>query len=281
MATNESKNCPEGISFDFCLQALLEKDRLGYAGSFVQGFVHNANGPLQNLTMLTEMLLSGLDIQDRIFNANSRDEDQAGPWSEILEKQRRRIQQMREQITNLAGDLREFMQLHEIERTGADIDLNSLLTRMMRAFRSDLFFKHKVKAELKLAKNLPHVQVRGRHLIPSLFHLFQNAMTAMQVSPNKEFTIETCMDDGVILVKFTDSGSGLPQGVDPESLFGLFESKWPEDATQDQKTPHLGFGLYAVRNQLLPYGITVSLETAAETGGLSAVVRIPLQTGQA
>ncbi len=39
-----------------CIRALHEKDRLNYSGKFVQGFVHNANGPLQNLTMLTEMV---------------------------------------------------------------------------------------------------------------------------------------------------------------------------------------------------------------------------------
>ncbi len=280
MGTDKSGKTPDENTLDLCLRALYEKDRLGYAGRFVQGFVHNANGPLQNLTMLTEMVLSGLDMQDRMFRNGAGQEGDADKWSEIHEKQRKRITQMREQIANLAGDLREFMQLHETERNAADIDLNALLTRMMRVFRSDLFFKHKVTSELNLTRNLPHVRVLGRHMIPALFHLFQNAMTAMQDSPRKEFSVSTSMTDGEIQVRFTDSGPGLPPGEDPESLFGLFESKWPESEST-LKSANLGFGLYAARQLLAPYGIAVALETESGKEGVSAVIRIPLKSDQA
>jgi signal transduction histidine kinase len=136
-----------------CIRALHEKDRSSYSGKFVQGFVHNANGPLQNLTMLTEMLISGVDFQDRLFNSHA---DESEKWSDLLGKQRKRLTQMREQISNMAADLREFMQLYEIERCGTEIDINAVLARMAKVFRSDLFFKHQVKSELRLAKNLPH-----------------------------------------------------------------------------------------------------------------------------
>ena len=36
--------------------------------------------------------------------------------------------------------------------------------RMSKVFRSDLFFKHQVKYELRLAKNLPHIKALGRDL---------------------------------------------------------------------------------------------------------------------
>ena len=47
------------------------------------------------------------------------------------------------------------MQLYEIERCGTELDINAILARMAKVFRSDLFFKHQVKSELRLAKNLP------------------------------------------------------------------------------------------------------------------------------
>ena len=202
MAAGKSSKSEE-IFVEQCIRALHEKDRLNYSGKFVQGFVHNANGPLQNLTMLTEMLVSGLELQDRIFRSNSGENEK---WSELLGKQRKRLAQMREQISNLAADLREFMQLHEIERCGTEIDINALLTRMAKVFRSDLFFKHQVKSELRLAKNLPHIKVLGRDIVPAVFHLFQNAVTALKESPKKELIVETCMQDGQIVVRITDSG---------------------------------------------------------------------------
>ena len=54
MAAEKPKENQEQFAAQ-CIEALYEKDRLNYAGEFVQGFVHNTNGPLQNLTMLAEM----------------------------------------------------------------------------------------------------------------------------------------------------------------------------------------------------------------------------------
>ena len=263
----------EQILIERCIRALHEKDRSNYSGKFVQGFVHNANGPLQNLTMLAEMLISGVELQDRLFRSNS---DENEKWSDLLGKQRKRLTQMREQISNLAADLREFMQLYEIERCGTEIDINAVLARMAKVLRSDLFFKHQVKSELRLAKNLPHVKALGRDFVPAVFHLFQNAITALKESPKKELIAESCMQAGEIVVRITDSGLGPPEELHPDTLFDLFESRWQNhDSKAACADPHLGFGLYAARQLLLPYGFSVSLERTAQ--GTSALIRMPLQ----
>jgi len=269
-AKKPSKN---DISIDRLIHALHEKDRLNYAGKFVQGFVHNINGPLQNLTMLTEMLLSGLDLQDRIFSAACTQNEN---WSELLGKQRKRLIQMREQIIKLADDLKEFMQLHEIERCGTEIDINNLLTRMAKVFRSDLFFKHHVKSELRLANNLPHIKVLGSDIVPAIFHLFQNAILALREAPKKELIVESCKQAGEIVVRITDSGLGLPEGLNHDVLFDLFESRWQQSDTKTASSnQHLGFGLYAARHLLVPYGFSVTLERTGER--TSAVIRMPLK----
>jgi len=263
----------EKLFTEKCIRALHEKDRSNYSGKFVQGFVHNINGPLQNLTMLTEMLTSGMELQDRIFGSNCSEDEK---WAELLGKQQKRLAQMREQISNLAADLREFMQLHEIERYGTEIDINALLNRMEKVFRSDLFFKHHVKSELRLEKNLPHIKVPGRDFVPAVFHIFHNAITALKESPKKELIVESCMQTGEIVVRITDSGFGPPEELHPDILFDLFESRWQHCDSQAVSTDqHLGFGLYAARQLLLPHGISVSLERTGET--TSALIRMPVQ----
>jgi signal transduction histidine kinase len=183
---------------------------------------------------------------------------------------------MREQISNLAADLREFMQLYEIERCGTEIDINAVLARMAKVLRSDLFFKHQVKSELRLAKNLPHVKALGRDFVPAVFHLFENAITALKESPKKELIVESCMQAGDIVVRITDSGFGPPEELHPDILFDLFESRWQNrDSQAVSSDQHLGFGLYAARQLLLPYGFSVSLERTDE--GTSALIRMPLQ----
>ena len=261
------------ISEEQYLEALYEKDRLNYSGKFVQGFIHNANGPLQNLTMLSEMLLSGAELQDRIFKSHSGENEE---WSALLEKMRRRLTQIRQQVFNLATDLQEFMQVHEIEQQGTEIDINALLTMMVKLFRADLFFKHQVKCELVLAKNLPHIKVPGKDMVPAVFHLFQNSVTALRTSAKKEMTVETSMQSEEITVRITDSGCGLPEGVELAVLFDLFESRWAKsDHIGAPADRYLGFGLYAARQLLLPHGVQVSLEKAAE--GVSALIRAPLK----
>lgn len=265
------------ISEDQYIGALYEKDRLNYSGRFVQGFVHNANGPLQNLTMLAEMLLSGIELQDRIFKSHSGENQE---WSALVEKQRRRLTQMREQISNLSADLREFMQLYEIERLGTEIDINAILTRMVKLFRADLFFKHHVNCELRLAKNLPHIKVCGKDMVLAVFHLFQNGVTALKTSAQKVLVVETSMQDGEITVRITDSGDGLPEEVEPDILFELFESRWQKSDNKGAPADlHLGFGLYAARQLLLPYGLQVSLEKSGQ--GACAVIRAPLDSKSA
>ncbi|MCE5335878.1 MAG: hypothetical protein LLG06_14950 [Desulfobacteraceae bacterium] len=274
-----TKDIPEidGKVLQQLMAALHEKDRLTYAAHFVQGFVHNANGPLQNLTMLAEMLMSGLDMQDRLFRSASCDPEK---WSQLVEKQRKRLTQIRDQVFHLAGDLREFMQLHEVERGGTEIDINSLLSRMARVFRADLFFKHQVKSELRLAGNLPHIKILGRDIVPALYHLFQNAVFSMRTSPTKELTVETRMGENAILVRITDTGCGLGECEDSECLFVPFETRWPRSETPSQMgCRNLGFGLYAARQLLLPYGCTVTLEPN-ETG-VTAAVSMPLPQKQA
>ncbi len=257
-----------------CIRALYEKDRLNYSGKFVQGFVHNANGPLQNLTMLAEMLGSCMELQDRTFKSSSGENEK---WTELLGKQQRRLTQMREQIYNLAVELREFMQLHEIERYGTEIDINVLITRMARVFRADLFFKHQVKSELRLAKNLPHIKALGRDIVPAVFHLFHNAIIALRGSLKKELIVETEMQADQIVVSITDSGCGLAKEQHPDALFELFESGWQNiDGKEAFEDLHLGFGLYAARQLLLPYGFTVVLEK--RDPGTSAIIRMPLET---
>ncbi len=268
----EKPSKTEAQIMEQCIRALYEKDRLNYSAKFVQGFVHNANGPLQNLTMLTEMLGSGIEVQDRLFRSNAGENEK---WSEVMAKQQKRLAQTREQIHNLAGDLREFMQLHEIERYGTEIDINILITRMARVFRSDLFFKHQVKSELRLAKNLPHIKALGRDLVPAVFHLFHNAVLALKGSAEKELIVETYLQDGQLVVSITDSGCGLGDEDNAEALFELFESRWRNyDGETTSRDFHLGFGLYAARQLLLPYGFTVILEK--RDAGTSAIIRMPL-----
>lgn len=257
------------------LQALFEKDRLGYLGFFIQGLIHNINGPLQNMSMLVEIFEKSLESQDLMVRQACPELQEK--WALLHEKQEKRCAQLQQQITVLADMMRDFMIVHELERSGTEIDLNLLLSKLGRVFRADLFFKHQVRLDLRLARNLPLVRIPGRHFVPSVVHIFRNCLTAMKGAERRELVVETRMDDDLIRVCFEDTGCGLGSGEDVESLFDLFHSRWPvREAELGRDEKHLGFGLYAARSLLAPYGVTLRLEPLPS--GSRCVIEIPVRS---
>lgn len=258
------------VLYEKCLEALFEKDRLGYLGHFLRGFVHNINGPLQNISMLVEILLRGLDAQDRFMRSHSKAD--AEEWDDLMAKQRTRFAQMHQQIAGLAQMLRDFMVIHEMERKGTELDLNLVLTKLTNVFRADLFFKHQVELDLKLTKNLPMLQIPGRCLIPALVHLIRNALVAMWNSPRKRLTIESLARDEKVVVVFKDSGCG---SMDDEQMwFKPFYSGWETPSRDGEEEKHSGFGLYAVDRLLAPYGAEIRFEPEAE--GTRVILELPV-----
>ena len=257
-------------SFDRCIEVMLEMDRLGYLGRLVQGFVHNINGPLQNMSMLTEILLRGQEQMDAFVT--SRLPEAGSDWREVSERQMKRFGQMEQQISGLAETLRDFMTVHEIERNEERIDLNLLLAKLASIFRADLFFKHQVELELRLERNLPMIAVPGHCLVPSFIHIIRNALIAMRNTPQKKLVIETAAEEGSVRTTFYDSGVGLGDIEGDENLFELFRSDWERCGPCNET--FMGFGLFAVRKRLSPYGVSLELKN----GPTGAVATLNLPT---
>ncbi len=261
----------DGLFLEKCLEALFEKDHLNYLGHFVKGFIHNINGPLQNISMLMELLLREIESQDRYVRSHVKEHPEE--WRNLVEKQRTRYEQVGRQVSNLAETMRDFMVINEIERTGTEIDLNLVLTKLVNVFRSDLFFKHQVNLELKLTRNLPLIYIPGSKIVPVLVHLFRNALIAMKHSPRNHLTIESAMEGDNVVVIFQDSGCGI-ESPEEEACFELFYSGWEKHGScQEEHEKHIGFGLFAARQLLSPYGAKIRLEGDGQ--GTRAIAEIP------
>ena len=262
-------------NYERSLDALFEKDRLSQFGRVVKGLIHNINGPLQNLSMLVEMLSKGQDQLDGL--ALSRPEGFSEKWEGVSSKQRQRFQRLTQQISLLAGILRDFMVLLDIERNQSRVDLNLIIEKMASVFQADLFFKHDVEMDLQLERGLPLASIHGRDIIPALMHLFQNAITALREAPQKKLTIECLREsEEFIRIVFRDSGCG--PGAEPSvgDRCDLFYSNWPETVIiHEHGEKHFGFGLYAVRQLLGPYGVEFRLERDLQV--TEAILKIPIQ----
>jgi len=261
--------------FDQCLEASFEKDRLSHLGRLVRGLIHNVNGPLQNVSMLTEMLLKGQDQLDQM--ARTQPVEDPGGWEKALGKQRQRMERLTQQIANLAGILRDFMVLLEIERNESEVDLRLLLCKLVRVLQSDLFLKHEVEVELNLAEEIPLVRILGRDLVPSFMHLFHNCLCALKHSTRKKLTVDCFLEGDLIKILFLDTGCGVDPRKDQDPYFELFFSDWPPlSAAKENDDKHFGFGLFCVRRLLSPYGVSIRLEP--NDPGTRVELSIPVQT---
>jgi signal transduction histidine kinase len=241
-----------------CFQALLYKDQQGYLGEFIQGLIHNINGPLQNMSMLAELITAG---QQRANDFAMRHlSEHQGEWKLLHEKQNQRLGQVSDQIGTFVEMLRDIIYVLELERTEGGLDVNQVITRLMQILRADLFFKHQVATEMRLASGLPLVSVPAGMLILAMVHLFRNAMIAMRESKDKHLIVETCWREPQVWFVFRDSGCGFTP-AQTDRLFEPHYSGWGIDQSKpDKHHKHLGLGLFTVRTALLPYGAAVTLE---------------------
>lgn len=241
-----------------CFEALLYKDHQGYLGEFIQGLIHNFNGPLQNMSMLVELIVAGQKRANDFAMLHLAEQQSA--WTLIHEKQNQRLGQVSEQIGKFVEMLRDIIYILELERAEGGLDVNHVMTRLLQVFRADLFFKHQVTMDLRLASGLPRVGIPANVLISALVHLFRNAMIAMRDSHDKKLTIQTYGKKHHVWYVLRDTGCGYaPEQAD--MLFEPYFSGWRVDASKpDKHDKHLGMGLFTVRMALLPYGGTVSIE---------------------
>jgi signal transduction histidine kinase len=255
------------------LDALMEKDRFCHTGKLVRGLIHNINGPLHNLSMLVEMMEQGHRQLDGL--ANDRDGEGQEAWQKLLTKQRERLDRLARQVSALVDMLQDFMILQEIENSESDVDLPFVLKKLAKIFRADLFLKHQVEVHLELQENLPPLRIPGKDLVPALMHLFQNAILALHEAPRKRLVIQCQRIGKIIRVEFRDTGTGYDPSIPEDTLFDLFYSNWPNrpNGLHNLDSPQ-GFGLFAVRRLMEPYGAKANLER--EAGETRAILEIPL-----
>jgi len=224
--------------------------------------------------MLVEFMIAGLNRLHGLSSSNCETESEEK--TQILERERQRLQKLSQQVSLLDNILRDLRSLNEIERNSTEVDLNLLISSLLGTFRCDLFFKHKVQFELKLAHDPPLIRVLARHLIPTLVHLFQNAMIALREAPEKHLIIESRVEATKIWLLFRDSGCGLKPGEE-DKCFELFYSGWPTTVQKQER--HFGVGLFLASTLMEPYGVKMRLQREGQQ--TNATLEIPIRVREA
>ncbi len=254
-------------------EALIEMDQPAHLGRLVRGLIHNINGPLQNISMLLELLeRTQSKMEDHFQAVPPEHRDVLMGW---CMSQRSRIERLLDQVHLFSEMLRDFMVLHEIQVNESEIDVNLILEKLGRVYKADLFFKHHVVFECRLAPRVPLLRVLAKHLIPALQHLMENALLAVRKTPEKRIVLSSELHGDQVRITLEDSGCGLPEEVSTERLFEPLVSAWSEEIrAEDPHRSHRGLGLTIARALLKPYGALLSLQPLP--GGTQARIVVPV-----
>lgn len=258
---------------DFPLEALAELDRPAHMGRLLRGLIHNINGPLQNISMLMELMGRNHAKLEEHLQAQSASTQNT--WRPLWEGQKGRMQRVLDQIRGFSEMLKDFMVLQEVETNESELEMNLILDKLSRVYRADLFFKHHVTVIMRPASKLPLLRLRGQDVVPALRHLVENAVLSMRASKEKTLTLCTEVTEDHVVVDVRDTGCGLPKDRSPEELFQPFVTAWPDEVRlADKASRHFGIGLTLAQKLLEPYRAFISLEPE-ESGGTSARVFLP------
>ncbi|MEW6219701.1 MAG: sensor histidine kinase [Thermodesulfobacteriota bacterium] len=234
--------------------------RQAAVGRLLRGFVHNLNGPLQVFSMHAELLRwmfsRALPIVDRLEAAElpEASREQVHELKGLLEARFRVMDQLQAEMAACQEIVRQIMGTEAADESlGSTCTLNTVIADELAFLQADLFFKHKVSRELRLAPRLPplHRGVVPAHQI--VFILLENAVDNLRQSETPRLTITTEVEGDRVLALFEDSGPPVLD-ADRERIFAPFFTTRPG---------HPGMGLFLGRLLASDSGGSLECETAA------------------
>lgn len=265
---------------------LIQAEKQAIIGSSVQGVIHNVINPLTVISGKAELLKSELDdIKQK--GAITHEARIAMPHAcpdalqTLGEIDAQLIDKIGQDINIICQNSQKIFQivdnilkksLKEQQNTPSRIDINSLIMQDMEFFKSDLYFKHQVKASYHLDPSLGEVNMVYSHLSQVFDNLVKNAIDAMYDSPDKEITISTYQDDEYVFISINDTGNGIPPHLKDKIFEQFFTTKKPKEDSKSKQRIGAGLGLHTCLELLRPYGGEIQVESQLGNGSTFKIV---------
>ncbi len=228
-------------------------------GKLVRGFIHNLNGPLHALGI--EMDLIGHLLLKRVDDG-----------SETMDRLQVRLQRMEEEFERMTRLIRvttEGMDLNEL--TSGFFHLNAFIQQQIAFLKADLYFKHKVEVDLRLAPDL--AVMRGPRTNPALglAWLMQAVIEEMERTELQKLQLETSL---------VESGQSLRFHFESGALSEPFRGAL-QCAVEGTEAPLIRssqLGAYLSFRHLLSQGALIRCETPPSGTSVEVILRPAAQT---
>jgi len=134
----------------------------------------------------------------------------------------REIEEASRRIASLVQAVKSYSYMDRSSLGPVDVERDLDVT--LRIFQHQL--KHQgIQLVRRYANNLPVMQANGGELNQVWTNLIDNAIDAMQDSPQKVLEVRTCLEPGCILVEVADSGKGIPKEIESRIFDAFFTTK--------------------------------------------------------
>ncbi|MBW6516764.1 MAG: GHKL domain-containing protein [Candidatus Cloacimonetes bacterium] len=191
---------------------LIKSNRLADLGRMVEGVVHNINSPLNTIVGFAQLI--------KKQHPDNQDVDK------IISAGNNIAKNVRQLMTKVKEDSISMMRL---------IDINDVVTQELETCQHNIFFAHSVKLVTDLAPMDKKINATHGEISLCIANMINNAIQSMENTEEKVLTVKTRLQDNMVAVEISDTGTGIPK----ENLEKLFS---PEFSTKDAQDGE-GFGL--------------------------------------
>lgn len=177
---------------------LIEIYRFMSVGKLINGLIHNLNGPLHSLGM-------EMDVLNHLLHAPKK-----RPGSELIEDISGRLKRMDEQFENLARLIRLSASRMDVsDEHAVYLHLNPFLSQEVEFLKANLYFKHEVRIDLRLAEDIPSFKRPPENLALGLSWFLQGVVEEIERGEMKGLAVETRKVEAGVSVRIEMEGGAL------------------------------------------------------------------------
>jgi len=224
---------------------MIQAAKLAAVGELAGGIAHEINNPLQILLGHIQLMQLGRDLPKRI---------------EIVREQVERIAQITRRLLNFSRKVPEDF---KFEQVNINFAIQEIITLVSYQFKYN-----DIELVLKLDPALPVVQGNKVYLQQVFLNIMINAKDAMP--EGGKLVIETGSEDGNVIVKFTDTGVGIPAEIREKIFEAFFTTKGSKGT---------GLGLSISRWIVKKHGGEIKVESEVGKGSTFIVI-LPINQSQ-
>jgi len=232
---------------------LLAIEKQAEIGKHASQIVHNVNSPLQAIH-------GGLDLVHLVMSDENPDLKKLINYLDIIRSGTSDLEKI------IAGIL-----IHVRDKAlfkTQQIDINEIIERELEFFKLNPIYKSQIEKKVALSDSLPHIPGNPIHIKQIVDNLLNNAIDAMEHSPEKRLSIETCLEEKAVLIRISDTGQGIAEEDLPEIYSPDFTTKPIGKGT--------GLGLASVKTMIDAYSGDIQVESK-KGEGTTFIVKIPVE----